>query len=94
MHASLAGEYVDLRQRLGHACLHPDPAIGYPAGNVVAEAARARGLNGVVYPSVRHAGGTCLVALRPNAVQSVAMGDLHRLAWTGAPQPSVSRIRG
>jgi len=94
MHASLAGEYVDLRQRPGHISLHPDPAIGYPAGNLVAAAARAPGLNGVVYPSVRHAGGTCLVALRPNAVQSVAMGDLHRLAWRGAPEPASSRIRG
>ncbi len=94
MHASLAGEYVDLRQRPRHACLHPVPAIGYPAGNLVAEAARVQGLNGVVYPSVRHAGGTCLVALRPNAVQSVAMGDLHHLAWTGSPEPTVSRIHG
>ena len=50
----------------------PDPAIGYPIGNAIADAALARGLNGVVYPSVRHAGGTCLAALRPHAVQSVA----------------------
>ena len=60
--ASMAGEFVDLRATPAHPCLNPDPAIGYPAGNAIADAARAQGLNGVVYPSVRHAGGTCIVA--------------------------------
>ena len=46
-----------------HPCLNPDPAIGYPIGNAIADAALAQGLNGVIYPSVRHAGGTCIAAL-------------------------------
>jgi RES domain-containing protein len=89
MLSSLAGDFVDLRQAPHHVSLDPDPAIGYPAGNALASQARVQGLNGVVYPSVRQAGGTCLAALRPAAVQSVRQGDVYRLTWRGAPEPSV-----
>jgi len=91
MHASMAGEYLDLRQAPGHPSLHPEPARGYPAGNALADAARAQGLNGIIYPSVRHDGGVCVVALWPHAVQSVAAGDVIRLTWSGERVPSVER---
>ena len=90
--ASMAGEFVDLRQTPGHPGLDPDPAVGYPIGNAIADAARARGLNGIIYPSVRRAGGTCIVALRPHAVQSVAPGAVYRLEWSGDEEPAISRI--
>jgi hypothetical protein len=93
MFASLAGEYVDMRGQ-HHACLDPDPAIGYPAGNRVAEAARAAGLNGIVYPSLRDPGGTCFAVLWPHAVQSVAQGDVIALTWRGTPEPVVERLAG
>ena len=92
MFASFAGEFVDLRPHPDHQCLHPDKAIGYPTGNAIADTARARGINGIVYPSVRHPGGTCLAALFPHAVQSVAQGDIHRLTWTGTPVPTIQKI--
>ena len=92
MFASFAGEFVDLRLHPDHQCLHPDEAIGYPTGNAVADAARARGLNGIVYPSVRHTGGTCLVALSPHAVQSVAQGAVYRLTWSGTPEPTIEKM--
>jgi RES domain-containing protein len=85
MLASLAGVFIDLRVRLDHPALNPDPAMGYIAGNVVASLARAEGLNGIIYPAVRHAGGTCVAALRPNVVQSVVQGRLYRLTWAGTP---------
>lgn len=91
MHASMAGEFIDLRGEPGHASLRPDSATGYPAGNSLAGSARAAGLNGIIYPSVRHAGGTCVVALWPHAVQSVVQGDVWRLTWSGRPEPVVSR---
>ena len=87
MFASMAGEFVDLRGTPADPCLDPDPAIGYPAGNAVADAARARGLNGIVYPSVRHKGGTCIVALIPHAVQSVAPVAVY--ASNGREVPSL-----
>ena len=92
MFASLAGEFVDLRQAPSHPCLDPEPAVGYPVGNVIADAARAQGLNGIIYPSVRHAGGTCIVALRPHAVQSVAPGAVYRLEWSGDKEPAITKI--
>ena len=91
--ASFAGEFVDLRGiDPVPTCLHPDTAIGYPAGNALADEARSNGLNGIVYPSVRHPGGVCIVALWPHAVQSVAQGDLYRLAWTGTHKPTRETI--
>ena len=53
---NLAGDFIDLRDtRPPPLCLHPDPAIGYPPGNALADIVRAHGHNGIVYPSVRHA---------------------------------------
>jgi RES domain-containing protein len=93
MWASFAGAYLDLRGIAPPpACLDPDIAVGYPAGNALAAEVRAAGYNGIVYPSVRHPGGTCLVALWPHAVQSVAQGGVWRLAWTGTPAPSVTPL--
>lgn len=92
MLSSMAGVFVDLRQRAGHACLNPDPLMGYPAGNAVAAATRAAGYNGIIYPSVRYAGGTCIVALWPNVVQSVVQGALYRLTWSGKPTFSVTAL--
>ena len=94
MFASMAGEFVDLRQAPDHPCLNPDPAVGYPIGNAIADAARAQGLNGIIYPSVRQAGGTCIVALRPHAVQSVAPGAVYRLKWSGDKEPTGRLRRG
>jgi hypothetical protein len=94
LHASFAGEFVDLRRHADHVCLHPDKKVGYPAGNALADAARARGLNGIIYPSVRHAGGTCIAALFPHAVQSVAQGDVYRMIWRGAPEATIEKVAG
>jgi RES domain-containing protein len=92
--ASLAGEYVDLRAHEDHLALNPDGAAGYPAGNALAAGARARGINGIIYPSVRHQGGTCFAVLWPHAVQSVAQGSVYRMVWKGGPTPTVMKIGG
>jgi len=92
MLASMAGVFVDLRQASAHASLDPDPETGYRAGNAVAAAARAAGYNGIIYPSVRHAGGTCIAALWPNVVQSVVPGAMYRLTWSGKPAYSVEAL--
>ena len=90
--ASFAGEFVDLRPHGEHACLHSDKAVGYPVGNAVADAARAKGLNGIIYPSVRNSGGTCIAALFPHAVQSVTQGEIYRMTWTGNPKPRIEKV--
>jgi len=89
--ASFIGDFVDLRGAKPRPdFLEPDPDKSYPAGNLFADAVRAAGHYGIVYPSLRHAGGTCLVALVPHAVQSVTQGAVIRLMWTGTPGPQVS----
>lgn len=91
--ASFSGAFVDLRGIDPRPpCLQPDPAIGYPAGNALARSTRGAGHNGIVYPSVRHSDGTCLVALWPHAVQSVATGQRRRLTWSGSPDPVMEVI--
>ncbi|HEY2445012.1 MAG TPA: RES family NAD+ phosphorylase [Rhizomicrobium sp.] len=90
--ASLAGEFVDLRAVPHHPGMNPDPAKGYKAGNVLAKVVIARGLNGLIYPSVRHAGGTCFAVLWPHAVQSVAQGSVFRLTWSGDAKPAVKQV--
>lgn len=92
LHASFAGEFLDLRPHADHNSLDPNKAIGYPAGNALADAARAKGLNGIIYPSVRHVGGTCIVALFPHAVQSVAQGDVYRMIWRGSSDAEVEKV--
>jgi hypothetical protein len=94
--ASFAGRFVDLRGVApAPACLDPDPALGYPAGNALAEQALARGLNGIVWPSVRDPRHRdAFLALLPHAVQSVGQGRVLRLVWAGAREPAVERLAG
>jgi RES domain-containing protein len=93
LYASFIGDFVDLREaRPRPDFLDPDPGKSYAAGNIFADAVRSAGHYGIVYPSARHRGGTCLVALVPHAVQSVAQGAVVRLVWTGKPGPRVSQL--
>ncbi len=93
MWASFAGAFVDLRGvDPAPACLDPDPGIGYPAGNALARQARDAGHNGIVYPAVRHPGGTWIVALWPHAVQSVTQGAILRATWKGSRTPLIETL--
>ncbi|MPZ30226.1 MAG: RES domain-containing protein [Rhodospirillales bacterium] len=93
MFASFVGDFVDVRDVTPRPdYLDPNPAKGYPAGNRLANAVRAAGHYGIVYPSVRSSGGTCFVALVPHAVQSVAQGKVIRLSWKGTPGPEIGEI--
>ncbi len=95
LYADFIGPFHDLRgQALPPPCLDPDPAVGYPAGQGLAAELRAAGSNGLVYPSVRRHGGTCLVAFHPSLVQNVRQGSVWRLAWRGTPEPIVTRDPG
>lgn len=92
LYASFAGEFADLRKiDRAHPCLNSDPDIAYPIGNAFAQIVLQRDLNGIIYPSVRNPDGTCLAALRPSAVQSVAPGGIHRVIWQGSRTPTVLR---
>jgi RES domain-containing protein len=92
--ADFFGTFHDLRDadQAAQAALDRDPAIGYPAGQGLARGLRSEtGSNGIVYPSARQAGGTCLAAFRPDLVQNLRQGGIWRLAWQGDPRPSITR---
>ncbi len=68
-------------------CLAPS---SYVASQLLAERLLAAGSLGVVYPSVRRAGGTCVACFRPALVAGVRRGATYRFTWSGAPEPAVT----
>ena len=95
--ADFFGPFHDLRGvDAAEPYLDPDPAIS-PAGQALARRLRAEaGSNGIVYPSVRRAGGTCLAAFRPGPRAEPARGRnlAPRVAGTPAPRdPSPADTR-
>jgi RES domain-containing protein len=47
---------------------------------------------GVVYPSVRLTGGTCVGCFRPALVMNVRKGRTYQFAWRGGAGPEISAI--
>ena len=72
----------DLRggDRRWAALLDPD---SYVASRAFGRELRARGSNGIVYPSVRRAGGQCVGAFRPKAVGLPIQGRHLQYQWDG-----------
>ena len=66
----------------------------YTASQPFGEATRRAGGNGIVYASVRRAGGTNLVVYRPSLLPPVREGDHFDYRWTGSPTPTVARLTG
>lgn len=86
LHASFIGRFHDIRTlQPAPECLHPEPAIGYPAGQSLAKDLIQQGSRGLIYPSVRNPGGVCLAAFQPNVVQDVAPGARWRIRWEASP---------
>jgi hypothetical protein len=76
--AKLAGAYQDIR---GMGATRPDlyKADDYTTSQVFGEALRASGGDGILYDSVRHVGGTNIVAMRPKNVHDVVMGTHYEI---------------
>jgi hypothetical protein len=86
--ADFSAPFHDLRRtRRFRACLDPD---SYAESQALAERLVAEGALGVVYPSVRRAGGTCLACFRPALVSNVRRDSTYRLTWTGTPSPEIT----
>lgn len=80
---TVAAEFEDVRALPAAeraAVLDPD---SYGVSQAYAKQVRAGGANGVVYPSVRHAGGQCIGAFRPRAV-GIPHQERHlKYRWNG-----------
>lgn len=64
----------------------------YAESQPFGERVRAEGGAGVVYDSVRHAGGTCVVMYRPRMVAPVKQGVHLEYRWTGEATPTVLQL--
>jgi RES domain-containing protein len=70
--ADFRGDFHDIREDFRFAkCLNP---MSYAASQKLAEELLDKGSAGVIYPSVRHSGGTCIVCFRPALVNNVRKG--------------------
>lgn len=86
--ADISAELHDVRDdRRFAACLAPD---SYVASQQLAERLLAEGAIGVVYPSVRRRGGTCVACFRPSVVANVRRDATYRFTWTGTPTPTLA----
>jgi RES domain-containing protein len=89
--ADFSGEFHDLRGPDDWVhCLDPDTYVGSQA---LAERLLDGGSLGIVYPSVRRAGGTCLVCFRPALVMNVRKGTTYRFRWSGHPTPTIAAVK-
>jgi RES domain-containing protein len=77
--ADFSAAFHDLRADKAFAgCLAPD---SYVASQALGETLLADGSMGLVYPSVRRPGGTCLACFRPALVMNARKAVTYRFAW-------------
>jgi len=85
--ADFGGVYHDVRgDPMFAGCLDPH---SYVAAQALAETLLEQWSSGVVYPSVRRKGGTCLACFRPALVGNVRKSARYRFTWTGSPRPAI-----
>lgn len=90
--AGFATRVYDLSGLKDETMLSPDPEIAYPAGQQFAGLVRGARGNGIVYPSARHKGGKCLVAMHPGLVQNIRDGKTWQFTWDGTPKPAIEAM--
>lgn len=87
--ADFRGEFHDIREGFGFAkCLDPN---SYAASQKLARELLDEGSAGVVYPSVRHNGGTCIACFRPALVNNVRRGGQVSVEFENALAAPVIR---
>src|SRR5258708_22403881 len=83
------GQFHDIRGDSRFAkCLDPD---SYATSQKLAGELLDKGSPGVVYPSVRHSGGTCIACFRPALVNNVRKGGQVSMEFENALATPVIR---
>ena len=87
--ADFSASFHDLRDddRFA-ACLAPD---SYVKSQALAERLLEDEAMGIVYPSVRRPGGTCVACFRPPLVTNVRRAATWRFTWSGQATPRITR---
>ena len=80
--ADIRADLVELRRygRRKPDLMHPH---SYAASQAFARTQRAKGAGGIVYDSVRHAGGQCVAIFRPTLVAPCKQGPHICFIWNG-----------
>jgi RES domain len=87
--ADFSAEFHDIRDGDFAEILNPE---SYVESQGLAERLLETGFLGIVYPSVRRDGGTCLACFRPALVMNVRKGPTYRLRWSGGPIPEIEML--
>jgi RES domain-containing protein len=87
--ADFHAEFHDLRGATEYVdCLS---SRSYAASQALAAELLKLGSAGIVYPSVRRAGGTCIACFRPVLVTNVRLGNRFRFVFSDSITPPVIR---
>jgi hypothetical protein len=88
--ADFHADFHDLRGNRSYAAyLNPD---SYAASQRLARDLLGRGSAGVIYPSVRHRGGTCIGCFRPALVNNVRQGCLVSITFDNVSEPAAIEV--
>ena len=88
--ADFSAELHDIRKNKQFTdCL---AANSYVASQGLAQRLLDAGSLGIIYPSVRRDGGTCLACFRPALVMHVRKGQTYKFTWKGKSEPKISVI--
>ena len=87
--SDFSADFHDLRSPAPGMSASLDPDT-YVESQALAERLLDAGALGVIYPSVRHAGGTCIACFRPALVTNVRRGKTYRFTWSGTPAPVIT----
>jgi RES domain-containing protein len=87
--ADFCAKFQDIRGQEEYAnCLSPS---SYVASQYLATQLLQSGSAGIVYPSVRRSGGTCIACFRPVLVTNVRRGNTIRIVFNGPGAASAIR---
>jgi hypothetical protein len=85
--ADFSGEFHFLSAAERKRCLRPTPVPEcYGPSQAVARSLFYSGSSGIVYPSVRHEGGTCIACFRPALIFHPRRGKGYRLTLAGGDE--------
>ncbi|MCU1260011.1 MAG: hypothetical protein JWO80_2896 [Bryobacterales bacterium] len=86
--ADFRGRFHDIREGY-ETCHSPDT---YEVSQKLGRDLLEGGSNGLIYRSVRHAGGLCIVCFRPKLVSNVRQGSHYEYRWHGTPVPTIRKL--
>lgn len=78
--ADFAGMFYELDEKEQQSCMQPEPVPQcYAAGQALAAILLHGGVAGIVYPSARYSGATCIVCFRPALVFNPRRGEQYEI---------------